>query len=160
MINFSYLEEQLKEKYIILFRSHYFIANNLDLKQYEGFLYDVSQYEEVNDLYYISDLLITDYSSVFFDYANLLKPMIFYMYDYDQYKNQLRDFYIDLEELPGVIIKSKNEKKLCNVIKNISSYQKRYQLKYQKFHQKFNYLDGKDCSKKVLEECILNGRNK
>ena len=48
---------------------------------------DVSQYDDINDLYLVSDMLLTDYSSVFFDYANLMRPMLFYMYDYENYKN-------------------------------------------------------------------------
>ena len=54
---------------VILFRAHYFVANAFDFKKYEGFIYNVSNYNDINDLYIISDLLITDYSSVFFDFA-------------------------------------------------------------------------------------------
>ena len=108
-IDFDILQKELGKDCIILFRSHYFIANEFDFSKYHGFLYDVSKYDEVNDLYIVSDILITDYSSVFFDFANLKRPMIFYMYDYESYKNNLRDFYIDLEELPGPIMKESNE---------------------------------------------------
>lgn len=153
-IDFDLLQTELGKDYVILFRSHYFIANEFDFSKYKGFLYDVSQYNEINDLYLVSDLLITDYSSVFFDFANLKKPIIFYMYDYDTYKNQLRDFYIDLEELPGPIIKGKNEIELSRKIKNIRQESDKYQKKYENFHKKYNYLDGKDCSRKVLEECV------
>ena len=52
---------------------------------------------------------MTDYSSIFFDYANLKKPIIYYMYDFDDYKNNLRDFYISLDELPGPIAKTQEE---------------------------------------------------
>ena len=97
---------------------------------------------------------------MFFDFANLKKPMIFYMYDYDTYKHQLRDFYIDLEELPGPIIKEKNEMELCLKIKNIRQEQKKYQKKYENFHKKYNYLDDKNCSRKVLEECVFHAEDK
>ena len=159
-INFDLLQTELGEDYVILFRSHYFIANEFDFSKYKGFLFDVSKYDEINNLYLVSDLLITDYSSVFFDFANLKKPMIFYMYDYDTYKHQLRDFYIDLEELPGPIIKEENEMELCLKIKNIRQEQKKYQKKYESFHKKYNYLDDKDCSRKVLEECVFPAEDK
>ena len=45
----------------------------------------VSYYDDINDLYVVSDMLITDYSSVFFDYANLSRPIIFYMYDFEEF---------------------------------------------------------------------------
>ena len=76
-VDFDYLKKELENDYIILFRAHYLVANSFDFKKYEGFVYDVSNYENINDLYIISDILITDYSSVFFDYANLKKPIIF-----------------------------------------------------------------------------------
>ena len=159
-IDFDILQKELEKDYIILFRSHYFIANEFDFSKYHGFLYDVSKYDEVNDLYIVSDILITDYSSVFFDFANLKRPMIFYMYDYESYKNNLRDFYIDLEELPGPIMKESNEIELCKMIKNINQEQKKYKVKYEKFHKKYNYLDSKDCSRKVLEECVFDAEDK
>lgn len=46
----------------------------------------------------ISDLLITDYSSVMFDYALLHKPMLFFTYDLEEYSEQLRGVYVDIEK--------------------------------------------------------------
>ena len=129
--------------YVVLFRSHYFITNSLNLEKYKNFIYDVSNYNEINELYIISDMLITDYSSVFFDYANLNKPIIFYMYDLDLYKNKLRDFYLDLDMLPGKIVQ--NQKDLVREIKNVKK------IKNENFKKKFNYLDDKNSSKRVVE---------
>lgn len=142
------LKKELENDYIILFRLHYLVANEINFDKYKGFIYDVSNYDDISKLYVISDLLITDYSSVFFDYANLKRPILFYMYDLDEYRNKLRDFYIDLDELPGPII-DKEEK----LIKEIKEYDKnKYIDKYQKFNQKFNYLDDKDSSKRVIQK--------
>lgn len=159
-VNFDILQRQLKKDYVILFRSHYFIANHFDFAKYKGFVYDVSNYDEINDLYIISDLLITDYSSVFFDYANLKRPILFYMYDYHKYKNQLRDFYIDLKELPGPIIKESDEYKLCQEVLNLEQNFSKFKNKYSRFHNKFNSLDDRNSSERVLEECVLCAENK
>ena len=148
-IDFDTLMDKINDEYVILFRTHYFVANSIDLSKYEGFIYDVSRYDDINDLYIISDLLITDYSSVFFDYANLKRPMLFYMYDLDDYKNNLRDFYISLEELPGPIVEK--EEDLLNEINNIDNYDKKYREKYNIFNEKYNYLDDKDSSMRVIE---------
>jgi CDP-glycerol glycerophosphotransferase len=146
-INFDSLQKELKN-YITLFRAHYFVANSFDFDKYKGFIYDVSKYDDINDLYIISDLLITDYSSVFFDYAILNRPIIFYMYDYDNYKNNLRDFYIDLKELPGPIVKE--EKDLIPLIKENNN--KKYKNMYTTFNKKFNpYEDGKSTERVVKE---------
>ncbi|MBQ3924601.1 MAG: CDP-glycerol glycerophosphotransferase family protein, partial [Firmicutes bacterium] len=109
-VDFDYLREELGDDYIILFRAHYLVAHDFDFEKYEGFVYDVSDYDDINDLYLASDLLITDYSSVFFDYSNLKRPMLFYMYDIEQYRDEIRGFYLDLSELPGPIVE--NEKDL------------------------------------------------
>lgn len=148
-VDFDYLKEQLEEEYIILFRSHWLVAENFDFNKYKGFIYDVSSYDDINDLYIISDLLITDYSSVFFDFANLKKPILFYMYDLEEYRDDIRGFYLDVEDLPGPIIK--NEKELIKCIKNVNNF---YNKKYQTFNKKFNYLDDGNASKRVVESVI------
>ena len=48
----------------------------------------MSAVDEINELYLAADVLITDYSSVFFDFANLNRPILFYMYDYRQYRRK------------------------------------------------------------------------
>lgn len=149
-IDFDKLKEKLEKDYVVIFRTHYFVANEFDFKKYKGFIYNMSNHDDVNDCYILSDIIITDYSSVFFDFANLKRPMIFYMYDLEEYKEELRGFYIDLDELPGPIVKTQQD--LENEILNISKYDEKYKEKYKTFNKKFNYLDGKDCSKKVIRE--------
>lgn len=143
------LKAELGDEYVILFRTHYLVANKLNLEEYKPFTFNVSDYEDVNELYVISDILITDYSSVFFDYANLKRPILFYMYDLDEYKGEMRDFYINLEELPGPIVEEENV--LIEEIKGIEENFKKYKEKYSEFNDKYNYLDSKECSKRVLD---------
>lgn len=147
-IDFDSLKKTFSKDYVILFRPHYFIANKIDLSKYKGFVYNVASYDEINDIYLVSDLLITDYSSVFFDYANLKRPVLFYMYDFDDYKNNLRDFYISLDELPGPIAKTQKELEdyIVNIDKSISKYKKTYD----KFNDKYNYLDDGNASERVI----------
>lgn len=150
-VDFNMLQEELGQDYIILFRAHYLVANEFDFKKYEGFVYDVSKMDDINELYVVSDILMTDYSSVFFDYANLKRPIIYYMYDLDKYKNNMRGFYIDLNELPGNIVKT--EKELVNEIKNVS-LEFKYDDKYKKFNDKYNYLDDGKASKRVVDHIL------
>ena len=107
-VDFDRLRAELGEEYVILFRAHYLVASHFDFAAYEGFVWDVSGYPDINDLYIASDLLITDYSSVFFDYANLRKPILFYMYDLAAYRDEIRGFYLSLEELPGPIVETED----------------------------------------------------
>ncbi|MCL2354598.1 MAG: CDP-glycerol glycerophosphotransferase family protein [Oscillospiraceae bacterium] len=156
-IDFEKMREKLKDEYVVLFRTHSFIANTFDFKNYEGFILNLSEYNDITHLYVITDILITDYSSVFFDYANLGRPILFYMYDLDHYNDVTRGFYIDLEELPGPI--SKTEDELIKDIINIEDIEKEYEQKYQKFNDKFTYLDDGQASRRVIERINIGGKN-
>ena len=149
-IDFDRLKEKLEKEYVIIFRTHYFVANSFDFEKYKGFIYNMSNHDDVNECYIISDVIITDYSSVFFDYANLKRPMLFYMYDLEEYKGKLRDFYLDLNELPGPIVENQDD--LEKEILNLKDYEKTYKEKYNSFTKKFNYLDSGDCSKDVIQK--------
>lgn len=153
-IDFERLKKRFGEEYIILFRTHYFVSNHISLDQYKGFVYNVSDYDDINDLYIVSDVLITDYSSVFFDFANLNRPILFYMYDFENYKNHLRDFYIDLSELPGPIVQTEDE--LMEQIELLDSYDEKYGEIYQSFNDKFNYMEDGHSSARVIERCIVH----
>ena len=97
-------------------------------------------------------MLITDYSSVFFDYANLGRPMAFYMYDFDAYANNIRGFYIDISEIPGRIVKTTDD--LIAEIKSIDFDGFDFEKSYPAFRPKFNYLDDGSAAKRVAEAVI------
>lgn len=100
-LSFSKWKEKLGEEYVVLLRVHYEALQDMDLSGQKGFVYDVSSYPYLNDLMIASDLLISDYSSIFFDYAILEQPMICYTYDYEEYTKN-RGMYFDIrKELPG-----------------------------------------------------------
>lgn len=150
-VDFDKLRQALGDEYIILFRAHYLVANSFDFDKYKGFVYNVSKVNDINHLYVVSDLLVTDYSSVFFDYGNLKRPEIFYMYDLDAYGSEIRGFYIDLDELPGPIVKTEDE--LIKAIKNAES-DRSFDEKYKAFNAKFNYLDDGKAAQRVTEAII------
>ena len=134
-VDFDMLQNNLQNDYIILYRAHYLVANSFDFAKYKGFIYDVSQVDDINELYIITDVLITDYSSVFFDYANLKRPMIFYM---------------DIDELPGDILKT--EEGLVEAIRKTDQFA--YDEKYKRFNEKYNYLDDGEAAKRVVQKII------
>ena len=150
MIDFESLRKKFKDKYVFLFSSHYFVANKINVDKYKDFVINVSGYDDINELYIISDIIMTDYSSIFFDFANLKRPMIFYMYDLKLYKNKLRDFYIDINDLPGPITQTQDE--LENVLENIDKISLEYKQKYKNFNERFNYLDDGDASLRVIKK--------
>ncbi|MDU4862596.1 MAG: CDP-glycerol glycerophosphotransferase family protein [Terrisporobacter othiniensis] len=149
-LNFDILQKELEDEYVILFRAHYFISNAFNFEKYNGFIINASNHDDINELYIVSDMLITDYSSVFFDYANLSRPIIFYMYDFEEYKNKMRDFYLSVKDLPGPIVKDE-----INLLKEINKLGTDfvYDEKYEEFNNRFN-PHRKPCSLEVLSECI------
>ncbi|MBB6480743.1 CDP-glycerol glycerophosphotransferase family protein [Spirochaeta isovalerica] len=147
--DFNKMQKHLSDQYIILFRAHYLVANSFRFDDYKGFVFDVSDIDDINDLYLVSDLLITDYSSVFFDFANVEKPVIFYMYDLEEYRDEIRGFYLDINELPGPIVQTEEalvEAIIKSIDRDISS-----DRHFQIFKKKFTNLDDGNASKRVLD---------
>ena len=149
-IDFDRMQSELGDDFIILFRAHYFVANRFNFSKYPGFVYNVSKVEDINELYLISDILITDYSSTMFDYAILKRPMIFYMYDLEHYRDESNGFYFDPEEeLPGPIVKTEYE--LFEALKKAASGFV-YDEKYRKFNEKFDPLDDGCVCERVVDK--------
>lgn len=139
---------------IILTRLHYLVAEQFDPKQYGNRVIDVSNYEDISHLYLIADLLITDYSSVMFDFALTKKPMIFYMYDLDSYGQEIRGFYEGvLNQLPGPIIQKRAD--LISEIHAINSTSFTTNRDYRAFYQRF-CIDDIDATEKLITK-ILGG---
>ena len=93
-INIGKWEENLSSDFVILFRAHPDVVKVLNIVE-NDFVKDVSTYPHINELMLVSDLLISDFSSIFFDYSILGRPMLCYAYDYDQY-NETRGVYFDI----------------------------------------------------------------
>lgn len=143
-VDFYKWKNQLGDDTVILFKPHYLISNVYQIpNDLSNFVYLMAASADINDAYLMSDVLITDYSSVFFDYANLNRPIYFYMYDFEQYEQELRGFYLNVpDELPNDVIRT--EKELLRRIKeDIFDYDR-----LQVFNQVFNsWNDGKVSSK-------------
>lgn len=149
-LNLAKMKKELGNDCIILLRMHYLIASEMDISEYEGFVYDYSLYNDISELYLVSDILITDYSSVFFDYANLKRPILFYTYDLDKYRDQLRGFYLDMDtELPGPLLETTEE--VINNIKEINELTNKYASRYEVFYNRFCEWDDGRASEKTVK---------
>ena len=147
------MREQLGDEYIVLLRLHYLVSENIELAGLEGFAYDLSNYEDIRDLYLISDVLITDYSSVFFDYANLRRPMFFFVYDIEDYRDNLRGFYLDFEEeAPGPLFTTTEQ--IISELKAMSEAPYKLHPNFSAFYEKFCSLEDGEASKRVVETLL------
>jgi CDP-glycerol glycerophosphotransferase len=144
------LQQQIGDDYVIILRMHYLVAENLDITPYAGFAYDFSNHEDIRELYLISDICITDYSSVFFDYGNLKRPMLFYVYDIEAYRDNLRGFYFDFEkEAPGPLLMTTEQ--VLSSIRELEATNYALPASFQAFYDKFCYLESGASSRKVVE---------
>jgi CDP-glycerol glycerophosphotransferase len=153
-IDFTYLKEQLSSDYIILVKAHYLVSERIDYSRYQGFLYQFGADYDIAELYLVSDLLVTDYSSVMFDYSLLNRPMLFFTYDLENYKDKLRGFYFDfMEEAPGPIVLT-TEQLAASILEYCDED---YTVKYKAFKEKYNHADHGDASKKVVDLILTHG---
>src|SRR5690625_79674 len=148
-LSITNLKKELGDEYFIIVRLHYLVTRTTELIGHDNFIKNVSSHNDINELYLISDILVTDYSSVFFDYAVLQRPMIFYCHDLEEYKNDILRFYFDFENnSPGPIVQTTDE--LIDAVKNISLHKIS-----PKFTEKFTSLEDGYTTHRVVSE-ILN----
>ncbi len=100
--------KRLNKEDVLIIRPHYLVAESINIQGFEDNV-KLCVDEDINDLYLISDLLITDYSSVMFDYAILNRPMLFYPYDLAHYQGDVRGFYFDYNKVPGPIVTNEQD---------------------------------------------------
>ncbi|MFJ8755279.1 CDP-glycerol glycerophosphotransferase family protein [Streptomyces sp. NPDC102441] len=92
----------LGDDHVLLVRRHYLVGGSIPSSD---FVRDVSRHPDVAELMLISDVLVTDYSSLMFDFAQTGRPMLFHTYDLEHYRDTLRGFCFDFENrAPGPLI--------------------------------------------------------
>ncbi|WP_346922879.1 CDP-glycerol glycerophosphotransferase family protein [Glutamicibacter creatinolyticus] len=103
--------DNVDEDVVLLVRTHNLVSTKLNIPHdIEDRILDVSHYPDIQELFLASNMLVTDYSSSFFDYAILNRPIIFFAFDLSNYRDNLRGFYLDYEkELPGPIVQRTSE---------------------------------------------------
>ena len=110
--------KELSDEYVLALRLHPKIKNfyKEDISS-KGQYIDVSDFKNEQELMLLSDMLITDYSSIMIEYAILNRPIVFFTYDLDNYLSKERGFYYDFEKtVPGPIVYTSDE--LIDAIKN------------------------------------------
>lgn len=99
------MHDQFKYEYVLFLRLHPAVEDSFHNK-YPGFVFNVSNYPDINDLLVGADVLITDYSSIPFEFALLEKPMIFYVYDIEAYKKERGVWENYGNRVPGPVVTS------------------------------------------------------
>lgn len=138
------LERKFGGKWVVLVRLHPHLIHKSSELIYGSNMIDVTSYDDIQELLLISDVLITDYSSLMFDFALTNRPCFLYVPDIDTYTKKERELYFDLEQLPFISVKSIEEllnevdhydievyrRKLRIFLHQIGSFENGYACKY------------------------------
>jgi CDP-glycerol glycerophosphotransferase len=114
---------------------------------------EVSRHPDISDLYLAADALVTDYSSTMFDFAVTGRPIIFYTYDLDDYRDRLRGFYFPLEpEAPGPLVMT--EEALVAALTDLPGVAARHAERYGRFRARYCHLEDGHATDRVLERML------
>ena len=133
------------DDYVVLLRLHPLISKKIENIKLPNNFINVGWFPNIMYLYLVTDILITDYSSIIFPYMITNKTLIMYPYDYDDYVKLRGGFYLDYKnDLPGPIVY--NEQQLIETILSIDSIRPSFDKKIIEFNKKYNnYNDGHVC---------------
>jgi CDP-glycerol glycerophosphotransferase len=146
--------ERLGDHVTLLVRTHFLINTKLDIPDsLKAKIIDVSGLPDINDLFLASDMLVTDYSSSFFDYSVLERPIIFFAYDLENYRDNLRGFYLDYEsDLPGPIATTSED--LFDEIDKAASITDADRKRLRSFAQRFAPNDDGHATERVIDRLL------
>lgn len=150
-LDFELMERELADEYVLLVKTHYLVKTAPgDIPEScirSGFVKLCGNEIDIAMLYMLSDMLITDYSSVMFDYSLLEQPMLFFVYDLERYRDKLRGFYFDFEqEAPGPLIEDTQSLATAVRAQECGALHERYES----FREKYNSYDKGNASEQVL----------
>ncbi|MCC6094754.1 MAG: CDP-glycerol glycerophosphotransferase family protein, partial [Eubacterium sp.] len=150
MIDFDRFYKFCGDEYVVLFKMHPWVSQAVPIPEaYKDKMIDVNKYPNINDLFYITDLMITDYSSGIFEYSLMRKPMLFFAFDEIQYAFS-RGFHRPYEEsAPGKVCHTFDELMEAMETKN---YDYKKVEEYVQLH--FDNIDSK-ASDRVIDWILL-----
>ncbi|MDQ6851791.1 MAG: CDP-glycerol glycerophosphotransferase family protein, partial [Actinomycetota bacterium] len=154
-IDLADLCERLGTQFVLLVRAHYFVGNNDRLTALEeaGLLRTVTDYPVIEDLMIASDVLMTDYSSIMFDYAVLDRPIVIYAEDWDTYR-RVRGVNFDLlAGPPGAVAVTQDE--LVDTFVSGRYRGAEAELARAEFHKRFDEFEDGHAAERVVRRVFL-----
>ena len=147
------IARELSGDHVILLRAHFNVRDPLRESSADAGLLDVTRYPDIADLYLISDVLITDYSSAMFDFAVTGRPMLFFTYDLESYRDQLRGFYFDFEaDAPGPLLRATAD--VIDALRDIDQVAASHRTAYDAFTSRFCALDDGQAARRVVDRLL------
>jgi CDP-glycerol glycerophosphotransferase len=117
---------------------------------------DVTGYPDISELFLVADAMITDYSSVMFDFTITGKPVFFFTPDIEHYRETLRGFYFDLIPVaPGPVVSTVDD--LVSVVRDRQAVRLRFAPKYDAWRRRFNPRDDGHAAERVVRRLLAEG---
>jgi len=145
----SRLASKFDNEYIVLYKGHYFKNFALDNSN----IINIPNSFDSNELLNIVDILITDYSSIAFDFLVLQKPILYYAYDLEEY-TQDRGLYFNVREMPGALCEI--EDNVILEVENVDTFMTRYESDYSSAIEKFCKYDDGRVTQKVVDAIFFS----
>ncbi|MEV4878201.1 CDP-glycerol glycerophosphotransferase family protein [Streptomyces cyaneofuscatus] len=154
-IDLAAAQAELGQDHVLLFRKHSSVHGNVPGAG-RGFVWDVTRYPDIADLYLVADVLITDYSSALFDFAHSDKPMLFFTYDLEHYRDTLRGLYFDFTtRAPGPLLETSEG--LVKALRDVDAVETAYKEKYAQFKKDFCEPRDGLATARVVDRMLADG---
>nr|WP_119288474.1 CDP-glycerol glycerophosphotransferase family protein [Streptomyces sp. YIM 130001] len=145
-------ESALGDDHVLLVRRHPLAAGPLPGAR-PPFVVDVSAYPQVAELLLVADVLVTDYTSLAFDFALTGRPMLFHTYDLEQYRDTVRGFCLDFEAtVPGPLLRSTED--VVTALRDLDAVAERHARAYAAFRQAYCDLDDGRAAARVADRLL------
>ncbi|MET0684244.1 MAG: CDP-glycerol glycerophosphotransferase family protein [Solirubrobacteraceae bacterium] len=139
----------LGEDTVLLVRRHHYVVDDVPASG-DGRIRDVSAYPDGTELLLATDVLVTDYSSISVDFANTGRPMLFFTYDLEEYRERVRGFYVDFERtMPGPLLRTSDD--VIEAIRDAPAIRAAHASRYDAFVERFCEFDDGGASRRVIE---------
>jgi CDP-glycerol glycerophosphotransferase (TagB/SpsB family) len=144
------LADRLGLEFTFLQRGHVRTLDLASLVQHHNVI-DVTTHPQINHLYLASDVLITDYSSMMFDFSVTRRPMIFFTPDLEEYTDpRVRGVYFDLEEIsPGPVVRTSDE--VVALLASIDTWAPTFDKRYEAWCSRFNHADDGHAAERAVD---------
>ncbi|QDP96562.1 hypothetical protein FOE78_12175 [Microlunatus elymi] len=151
------LVREFGDEYVVVVRFHQLVRQSMTKLKLsrDDVLIDGSTYPDIQELLLATDVLITDYSSIFFDFALLRRPILFFAYDIEKYEKDLRGFYLDLaESAPGPVLRTNDE--LFSALSDLEGLTAEYADRLADFARRYGPASDGGASDRVIDAFFGN----
>lgn len=142
----------LGDDQVLLVRRHHLMCGQIPGAG-NGYIWDVGSYPDMAELLLIADVLVTDYSASVFDFAATGKPIVFFTYDLEHYRDNLRGFSLNFEaEAPGPMPATSEE--LVSVLGRVDGITAEYADRATAFREAYCDLDDGKAAARVVDAML------